>query len=251
MCHMLVTLSFLTVTYMTPLLSTSSKNTSTTSSLHNLQLCNEIYSTSLMAAPVSIRPAKTFSTSATMNSYDFGISAEWHFFAASHGKGACDGMGEQSRNLRQKLVNKDHIIITSPHQCSSLNLHQPTFQHSSSIFSTTEEYYKEAALIASRLQRAKTIAGTQKLHFFKPLSLKHLEVALYSTSSMKREEVVTAQCDGLSLVDVKGYVTQTAIYDGQWWLAYVTDVIPADEEAQLNFLHPHGPSPSNILPMTQ
>ena len=58
---------------------------------------------------------------------------------------------------------------------------------------------------------------------------------------MKREEVVTAQCDGLSLVDVKGYVT--AIYGGHWWLAYVTDVIPADEKVQLNFLHPHGPSP--------
>ena len=24
---------------------------------------------------------------------DFGIEAEWHFFAISHGKGACDGIG--------------------------------------------------------------------------------------------------------------------------------------------------------------
>ena len=94
-------------------------------------------------------------------------------------------------------------------------------------FSTTEEYYEEATLLASHLQSAKTIAGTQKLHSFKPLSLNHLEVA---------------QCDGLSLVDVKGYVT--AIYDGHWWLAYVTDVIPADEEAKLKFLHLHRPTTS-------
>ena len=24
---------------------------------------------------------------------DFGISAEWYFYATSHGKGACDGVG--------------------------------------------------------------------------------------------------------------------------------------------------------------
>ena len=53
---------------------------------------------------------------------------------------------------------------------------------------------------------------------------------------------MTAQCAGLSLVDVKGYVT--ALYDEHWWLAYVMEVIPAYEEAELNFLHPHGPSPS-------
>ena len=24
---------------------------------------------------------------------DFGVSAEWHFYVTSHGKGACDGLG--------------------------------------------------------------------------------------------------------------------------------------------------------------
>ena len=27
------------------------------------------------------------------HSSDFGITAEWHFSATSHGKGACDGLG--------------------------------------------------------------------------------------------------------------------------------------------------------------
>lgn len=71
-------------------------------------------------------------------------------------------------------------------------------------------------------------------------------MAIYTTCSNRRKETVTAQCDGLSLVDVKGYVT--ALYDEHWWLAYVMDVIPADEEAELNFLHPHGPSPSYCYP---
>ena len=51
---------------------------------------------------------------------------------------------------------------------------------------------------------------------------------------------MTAQSDGLHLADV--YVT--AIYDGHWWLASVTNVSTAEEEVHLNFLHPHGPSRS-------
>ena len=30
---------------------------------------------------------------------DFGISAEWHFYATSHGKGACDGVGGTVKRL--------------------------------------------------------------------------------------------------------------------------------------------------------
>ena len=57
---------------------------------------------------------------------------------------------------------------------------------------------------------------------------------------------MTAQSDGLHLADVVGYVT--AIYDGHWWLASVTNVSTAEEEMHLNFLHPHGPSRSYFFP---
>ena len=153
---------------------------------------------------------------------------------------------EWSRGLQQKPVFKDHMIITSPHQSSSLHSHQPTFQLSSFAFQPQKSTHEEVSLHAGGMQMAKTMAGTQKLHFFKALSLNHLEGAIFSTSSMKREEVVTAQCDGLSLADVKGYVT--AIYAGNWWLAYVTDVTPDNYETQLTFLHPQGPSPSYFYP---
>ena len=56
---------------------------------------------------------------------------------------------------------------------------------------------------------------------------------------------MTAQSDGLHLADLVGYVT--AIYDGHWWLASVTNVSTAEEEVHLNFLHPHGPSRSYFL----
>ena len=33
---------------------------------------------------------------------DFGISTEWHFSATSHGKGACDGLGDTVKRLKTK-----------------------------------------------------------------------------------------------------------------------------------------------------
>ena len=86
---------------------------------------------------------------------------------------------------------------------------------------------------------AKAIAvETQTLHFYKPLSLNCLQVATYSTAAIKLEEFVTAQSDGLHLA-AEGYMT--AIYDGHWSFAPVTNVSKAEEEVHLNFLHPHGP----------
>ena len=34
---------------------------------------------------------------------DFGVSAEWHFFATSHGKGPCDGIGGTTKRLATKV----------------------------------------------------------------------------------------------------------------------------------------------------
>ena len=44
---------------------------------------------------------------------DFGMSAEWHFFATSHGKGACDGVGGQLNAVLREQVYKDRTTIKS------------------------------------------------------------------------------------------------------------------------------------------
>ena len=49
---------------------------------------------------------------------DFGISAEWHFSATSHGKGACDGLGGTVKRLgaRASLQRPYNDQIITPHQ---------------------------------------------------------------------------------------------------------------------------------------
>ena len=39
-------------------------------------------------------------------------------------------------------------------------------------------------------------------------------------------------------------------YDGEWWVAYVNEVKLGAYKVSVNFLYPHGPSPSYVFPET-
>jgi hypothetical protein len=41
---------------------------------------------------------------------DFGLSAEWHFFATSHGKEPADGMGGTVKRLQRQVYRKSTVI---------------------------------------------------------------------------------------------------------------------------------------------
>ena len=47
---------------------------------------------------------------------DFGLAAEWHFFASCHGKSACDGIGGTLKRLARLASLQRHSTnqITTP-----------------------------------------------------------------------------------------------------------------------------------------
>ena len=49
-------------------------------------------------SPAQYKNYKNF-TNLLMHKKDFGMNAEWHFFATSHGKNVCDGAGETLKRL--------------------------------------------------------------------------------------------------------------------------------------------------------
>ena len=57
-----------------------------------LVVCMQCYYTFLMVQHLSTKIEKNFFNLCSHRD-DFGVSAEWHFSATSHGKGACDGLG--------------------------------------------------------------------------------------------------------------------------------------------------------------
>ena len=91
---------------------------------------------------------------------------------------------------------------------------------------------------------AKTIAGTQRCHTFIPLSLNKIKVKEYSNSdSSMIVSAVRSLAPELSLGEIQGYVAVVE-YDENWWVAYGEELHPDTHEVSLNFLHPHGLSPS-------
>ena len=67
---------------------------------------------------------------------DFGVKAEWHFSATSHGKGACDGVGGTVKHLasRASLQRPYDQQIMTPHQLfewASNNIQGIVFQYCS------------------------------------------------------------------------------------------------------------------------
>ncbi|CAF3716375.1 unnamed protein product [Rotaria socialis] len=183
----------------------------------------------------------------THHQEDFGVDAEWHFFATSHGKGPCDGVGGAVKRLAAKAslqrVNNDYIL--TPYQL--YNFVKDNMKSINAHYLTIQDWEEEGKYLKARYEMARTIPGTQQLPCFRPVSTIKLEVAYFSLSTHKREEIVTKKKDlSVQLDQIKGYVTVQ--YDGKWWLAMVLNSKWESREVEISFLHPHGPSPSFYFP---
>jgi hypothetical protein len=80
---------------------------------------------------------------------EFRVPAEWHFFATSHGKSACDGVCGTLKRLKAKAS------LQRPYNDQIMTLHQLYEWAESSIhnlnfdFVTENEYKEEEGLLSS------------------------------------------------------------------------------------------------------
>ena len=175
---------------------------------------------------------------------DFGISAQWHFSATSHGKGACDGGTVKRLAARASLQRPTEEQILTPfrlYEWASQTIPLITF-----AYCTTEEYQREKAHLDIRFQNSRTILGTPRLHSFVPVSNDTLTTRRYSLSSVSKDERVTKHEMDIEMEQVSGYVT--CMHSNSWWLACVLEKDNDNAEVKLTFLHPHGPSRSFKYP---
>ena len=173
---------------------------------------------------------------------DFGASAEWHFSATSHGKGACDGLGGTVKHLAtkasvQKLKPYNEQIMTpfQLYQWASSNIPGISFDYSS-----VEEYESEKRSLETWLENSRTIPGTCRLHCFIPQSQDTLLTKRYSASRASQVQKVSKSLKDLEMEEVTGYVTCN--YGSQWWVAQVLEKDSENGELKLSLLSPNGPS---------
>ena len=125
----------------------------------------------------------------TYHEDDFGVTADWNFFATAHGKGSWDGLaGSVKRqatleSLRRPLNNQ---ILTAADLFVFARDHFPNLIVQ---FVPKEEIEKlEEELLSVRFRSALTIKGTLKLHQFRTIegSNTYVNVKEYSMSSSSK-----------------------------------------------------------------
>ncbi|CAH0552550.1 unnamed protein product [Brassicogethes aeneus] len=116
---------------------------------------------------------------------DFGINAEWHFFASYHGKGPCDGVGGTLKRgaARASLQLPFDKQISNPRELYQWAAQSNNLPKIEVRYSTIADYEKATENLNIRYSKAKSITDTQKYHCVIPNTDGSLTMKLISCSN--------------------------------------------------------------------
>lgn len=172
--------------------------------------------------------------------HDFGLDAEWNFFASSHGKSACDGVGgttkrETTKASLQRTVNGQILTVEDMYQFCCDKIKGITYIHVKSL----EVVCREMEL-QDRFNSCEPIVGTRGFHRYIPVSDSVMRCFLTS----KSEEFEDFQVSKVVPLTLRKNDIVACVYDGQWWLGEVEDICFQNKDMFINFYHPAGPRTS-------
>lgn len=113
---------------------------------------------------------------------DFGVKCEWNFFATSHGKGACDGIGGTvKRAAYQESLRRpysDQILDVEALHSYLVGQFRSAIRF---IFVPSVRVAEKRQMLKARFAKAVAIRGTQRYHRFTPVTVSSLRVHELST----------------------------------------------------------------------
>ncbi|MES9880157.1 MAG: hypothetical protein ABW185_04670 [Sedimenticola sp.] len=201
---------------------------------------------------------------------DFGLHAEWHFFATSHGKNACDGVGGTVKREAAKASLQATLV---GHILTPKDLYDWAQAHISKVkffFIDKEDVTGHADQQNTRFASAKAVPGTRSHHCYIPdlegnkLLVRRVsgDAVSFEVSNVRaRDEPVVNVPDevsspelqktsvSLKQCEIGKYVC--CLYDGKWWIGLIRDKSEEDEDVQISLMHPHGPARSFQWPQRE
>ena len=179
------------------------------------------YTTSVTAVQASIKIVKIF-LNQCMHFEDFSIKSTWSFFATSHGKSPCDGLGGTIKHLtaRASLQRTSSNQIMTARQV--VKFCQDEILGITTIFIPTEAAEQRRNLMKARYSYTRTIPGTRSFHYFLPVdnnTIKAKRIAedeeFALTFQFKKETRNERKID----VNISNYIACT--YDSSAWIGVV------------------------------
>lgn len=139
-------------------------------------------------APQHFKNKKNFKNLCLHNE-DFGINAEWHFFATAHGKGPCDGLGGMVKSQARKACLQFGSQRNILNAADFYEWGQSKFQSINFIYCSNEDYIQTSKLLEERFYTLRAIKGTLEFHAFIPeedssLKIRTKKVSISSDSKI-------------------------------------------------------------------
>lgn len=177
---------------------------------------------------------------------DYGLTAEWNFFATSHGKNVCDGIGGTIKRLATRASlqrSYDNHILSAKDLFTFAKVHVAKKIYTYYIMA--EEVIKFTEMLEKRYENISTIPGTRINHFFQPLDESRLLIKRVSSSNKSFQISLGLQKKEITIKEEKFVAV---IYDNQWWLGKILEVSEVHRDAKIKFMRPSGPSSSYSWP---
>ena len=172
---------------------------------------------------------------------DHAYEAEWNFFATSHGKSPCDGLGGTIKRLvaRASLQAVTNNQILTPSQMftwANQNIKGIKFFYVSSddVQANAEQFQLE-----DRFSSSKTVSGTRSHHSFVPVSSSKLEMRRLSTDDgctivTMGDTAVEATSTNYDKYQPGKYVA--CMYDQDWYIGYIEERSDEHRDVFIKFM---------------
>ena len=177
---------------------------------------------------------------------DFGLQACWNFFATSHGKGPCDGIGGTVKRLA--YLESLHDRKTEFHPITTID---NMYKFCESQIANIKFFLVKAADMDrvrrdqnERFKRGSTVPGTQSFHQFFPIDLNTIGYKRLSSDTIKQGQFCFQRGEPSSAVaqEIKEGRYVAAVYDQEWYVGLVESVDRESGECMVNFMHPKMPT---------
>jgi len=174
---------------------------------------------------------------------DFGLSCEWNFFATSHGKNACDGIGGTVKRATARA---------SLHRTISRQIVTPVdmFKFCEDKLSEKIKHFFVSKLeledcehkLKHRFTNCRTIQGTQKLHRFVPQNKDEILVYPFSSGKGEKRNINLRPGDEeqefIEIKNVKVGQYISCKYETKVWIGIVEECCEEFNDVIVNFLEP-------------
>ena len=173
---------------------------------------------------------------------DHNLIAEHHFFATSHGKSPCDGIGgtikrEAANASLRAAVDNQILTPIELYNWAEKNIHGiKMFYVSSNDINTHVDQFQ----LEERYLTAKTVPGTRSNHCFIPtdsvLIMKRISDEIYDEHKFENN-VKSTTLNYAEMIPGK-YVA--CIYDGQWYIGLITENSSENRDCNVKFMSRNG-----------